>query len=238
MAKTQLPIGVRTSWVANDGHVGILGMSGMGKTTAARLLARAFGDETTLVAVDGTGEYRSKLGWTVADPIDWAAGGCVVHEPRGQLSEKCAEIIQAAMTMANAEFETGDPRRRVLLLEEAHSFLPGWNFTTGLPERDTVSRSARYILQARKFGLSFVFVSQRTAVVSKSAISQCENFVIFRTIDQTSLDFIESVVGSVFTEAVSGLRKFQALCVGPIFNAESPVIVDLLPPSALEIEDA
>jgi len=234
VANTHLPIGVRASWSANDGHVGVLGMSGMGKTTAARLLARAFDDSTRFVAVDGTGEYRSKLGWTDVDPIDWSQGGRSVHEPRGQLAEKCTEIIEAAMTAANAEFLRGEPDRRVLLLEEAHAFLPEWNFATSFPEKDTVSKSARFILQARKFGLSFIFVSQRTAVVSKSAISQCENFVIFRTIDQTSLDFIESVVGSVFRDAVSGLRKFQALCVGPIFNTESPVIVELLNPDEIE----
>jgi hypothetical protein len=202
----------------------------MGKTTAARLVANAFDDTSLFVTIDGTGEYKGKLHWTVANPIDWNQTGRFVHEPTGQQAEKCEEIIKAAMTVANNEYESGDSKRRVLLLEEAHSFLPELNFVTSYGERDTVARSARYILQARKFGLSFVFVSQRTAVVSKSALSQCENFIILRTIDQTSLDFIESVVGSIFRDAVSGLRKFQALCVGPIFNTESPVIIDLLAP--------
>lgn len=133
------------------------------------------------------------------------------------------------MDAASTEFQAGDPARRVLLIEEAHAFLPEWNFSTR-PEQENVHESARYILQARKFELSFVFVSQRTAVISKSALSQCENFMIFRAIDATSLDFIESVVGAEFRAAVAGLQRFQALCVGPIFNAESPVIVDLLPP--------
>lgn len=230
---TQIPIGVRTAWPANDGHVGILGMSGMGKTTAARLLARAFEGSGLFVTVDGTGEYKSKLGWTDVDPIDWTQTGSFVHEPKGQPAVKCTEIIKAAMTISNGEFQQGEPRRRVLLLEEAHSFLPEWTFATSAQEKDTVSKSARYILQARKFGLSFVFVSQRTAVVSKSAISQCENFVIFRSIDQTSLEFIESIVGPVFKDAVAGLRKYQALCVGPIFNTESPVIVELLHPDGI-----
>ena len=231
---TTLPIGVKTSWDANDGHVGVLGMSGMGKTTVARLLASAFDHESLFITVDGTGEYRGKLGWVVANPIDWEQTGRFVHEPTGEQAVRCEEIIKAAMTIANDEFQDGDPNRRVLLLEEAHSFLPEFNFVTSYAERDTVSRSARYILQARKFGLSFVFVSQRTAVVSKSAISQCENFIILRTIDQTSLDFVESVVGSVFRDAISGLRKYQALCVGPIFNSESPVIIDLLDPATID----
>ena len=138
------------------------------------------------------------------------------------------------MTAANTGFQGGVPSRRVLLIEEAHSFLPEWNFATRA-EQDNVNESARFILQARKFGLSFVFVSQRTAVISKSALSQCENFLMSRTIDATSLDFMESVVGPEFRAALAGLRRYQALCVGPIFNTESPVIVDLLAPEAAQV---
>jgi hypothetical protein len=226
---TQIPIGVRQSWDANDGHVGILGMSGMGKTNAAQLLSQAFGANTMFLVLDGTGEYRNKLAWQALPVIGWTTPGLWVHEPAGLPALRCKETIVALMTAANAEFQAGTPSRRVLLIEEAHSFLPEWNFATR-NEQDNVNESARYILQARKFGLSFVFVSQRTAVISKSALSQCENFLMFRTIDATSLDFIESVVGSEFRSAVAGLRRYQALCVGPIFNTEAPVIIDLLAP--------
>ena len=60
------------------------------------------------------------------------------------------------------------------MLEEAHAFLPEWNFTLQKSETN-VAYSTRMIMQARKFGLTFMIVSQRTAVVSKSALSQCED---------------------------------------------------------------
>jgi hypothetical protein len=223
---TQIPIGVKESWDANDGHVGILGMSGMGKTNAAQLLSRAFGADTLFLVLDGTGEYRAKLAWPSMPDNGWSTPGAWVYEPAGLPALRCKETINALMTAASTEFQAGTPSRRVLLVEEAHSFLPEWTFATK-SESDSVNASARFILQARKFGLSFVFVSQRTAVISKSALSQCENFLIFRTIDATSLDFIESVVGSEFRPAVAGLQRYQALCVGPIFNTEAPVIMDL-----------
>ena len=229
---TQIPIGVRASWEANDGHVAILGMSGMGKTNAAQLLSHAFNNDAVFIALDGTGEYRAKLAWETLPDDGWSSVGTWVYEPGGLPAETCKTTIRFLMTAANAEFQAGDPSRRVLLIEEAHSFLPEWNFSTR-PEQDNVHKSARYILQARKFGLSFVFVSQRTAVISKSALSQCENFLMFRTIDGTSLEFIESMIGPEFRAAVAGLQRFQALCVGPIFNTEAPVIVDLLPPNAM-----
>lgn len=227
---TKIPIRVLESWEANDGHVAILGMSGMGKTNAAQLLSRAFSAESVFIALDGTGEYRAKLAWQSLPTDGWSSAGTWVYEPGGLPASTCKTTIKALMEAANAEFPNGDPSRRVLLIEEAHSFLPEWNFATR-PEQDNVHESARYILQARKFGLSSVLVSQRTAVISKSALSQCENFLMFRTIDGTSLDFIESVIGSEFRTAVSGLRGYEARCVGPIFNTEAPVIVDLLPPA-------
>lgn len=206
---TQIPIGVRASWAPNDGHVAILGMSGMGKTNAAQLLARAFGNNATFIALDGTGEYRAKLAWQPLPANGWSSNGTWVYEPGGLPAATCRVTIKALMDAANTEFQAGEPSRRVLLIEEAHSFLPEWNFSTR-PEQDNVHESARYILQARKFGLSFIFVSQRTAVISKSALSQCENYLMFRTIDATSLDFIESVIGPEFRSAVSGLQRFQA----------------------------
>jgi DNA helicase HerA-like ATPase len=92
-----------------------------------------------------------------------------------------------------------------------------------------VAQSCRYILQSRKFGIGFIFVSQRTAVISKSALSQCESYIIFRSLDDTSLQYIEGVVGSEFRGVASGLNRYQAICVGPAFNTTVPVVVDLDP---------
>jgi DNA helicase HerA-like ATPase len=130
------------------------------------------------------------------------------------------------MKAANAEYLAGSPFRRVLLLEEAHGFVPEWNIST-FPQRDATAESTRYIMQARKFGLRFVMVSQRTAVVSKSALSQCENYVVLRTTDETSLTYLEAVMGREAREALPRLRRFEAVCMGPAFNADGPVIVSL-----------
>ena len=94
------------------------------------------------------------------------------------------------------------------------------------------------IMQARKYGLRFIIVSQRTAVVSKSALSQCDNYIVFRTIDHTGLEYIESMAGAAFRETLSNLRKYEALCMGPAFNADQPVIIELDPPALPAAEAA
>lgn len=58
--------------------------------------------------------------------------------------------------------------------------------------------------------------------------------MIFRTLDGTSLDYVESIVGPELRDAVSSLKRYQAICVGPAFSSAAPVIVDLDAPAAME----
>lgn len=228
---TSVEVGIRKDWMANHGHLAILGMSGMGKTTVAAKIAQLAQADDKFVIMDETSEYRSRLNFTVTQPgaLDWTVAGVEVYEPGGEMPESCERVVKDAMAAANAEYSNGsDPRRRFVLLEEAHGWLPEWNFTSR-GNADAVNRTCRYILQARKFNLTFVMVSQRTAVISKSAISQCENYIILRTLDQTSLEYVEGVIGQELRGLISELGKYEAVCVGPLFNSDFPIVVSLEP---------
>ena len=48
-------------------HLAILGMSGMGKSTVSRRLCDLLKDESFVVAMDGTSEYRTRFGLPVLD---------------------------------------------------------------------------------------------------------------------------------------------------------------------------
>lgn len=228
---TNIPVGIKRAWQSSDGHLAVLGMSGMGKTTVAAKLANLATPEDRFVMLDETSEYRTRLGHVpiaVAD-LDWNVGGVSVCEPGGDLPAQCRSIVEAAMAAAHAEYAAGgNPRRRFILLEEAHGWLPEWNFATR-EQADQVNRTSRYILQARKFNLTFIMVSQRTAVISKSALSQCENYIILRTLDQTSLEYVEGIVGPHLKKVIPELQRYEAICAGPLFNSDSPVIVTLDP---------
>lgn len=226
---TAVAIGLRVD-DERRGHIAILGMSGMGKSAVAHRICRTLGENNTVVALDTTGEYASRLGVPRFED-DLTARGFSVYEPSGDPPEKGAEFIKRCMDAGVAEYrdEEAELLPRVLLLEEAHSFVPEWNFALR-GQQDHVAYSTRMIMQARKFAITFVIVSQRTAVVSKSALSQCENYIILKTIDQTSLDYLESVVGPEMRNAIPSLNRFEAICVGPAFNTEEAVIVSLSAP--------
>jgi Helicase HerA, central domain len=225
---TRVPIGIRTD-DERRGHIAILGMSGMGKTAVAQRICKTFGADHTVVALDATGEYASRLDFPEWEN-DLNAPGHFVFQPRGEPPKEASNFIEGCMTAGDQEYrENKTPRRRVIMLEEAHAFLPEWNFALQKNETN-VAYSTRMIMQARKFGLTFMIVSQRTAVVSKSALSQCENYIILKTLDQTGLEYLESLVGREMRHAIPNLERYEAMCVGPAFNAEAPVIVSLAPP--------
>jgi hypothetical protein len=207
-------------------------MSGMGKTSVAHRLATALGQASTVVAVDVTGEYSAHLGCPAWDDTHVSDTGFWVWEPQGEPPKKAREIVEKLMKAGSDEYVGGaDPSRRVVFLEEAHALIPEWNFAAR-HHQDDVNFTTRMVMQSRKLGLTFVIVSQRTAVVSKSALSQCENYIVLRTIDETSLSYLEAIVGPEFREAVAHLERYEALCVGPEFNADGPVIISLDPPEA------
>ena len=97
-------------------------------------------------------------------------------------------------------------RQIMLVLEEAHTIVPE-TFGAGF-DYDTqwvVSRIGQIALQGRKYGVGLLVISQRTALVSKTILSQCNTFFTYSLIDQTSLNFLDSVYSSQHTRLVPNL---------------------------------
>lgn len=63
-------------------------------------------------------------------------------------------------------------------------------------------------------------------------LSQCENYIILKTVDETSLGYLEGIFGNVIRQAVPSLERYEAICAGPAFNSEGPVIVRLQDPGS------
>lgn len=210
-----------------QGHIAVLGMSGMGKTVAATRICEACGGSNVVVALDTTGEYRSRLGFPAWQQGDFDTLGHFAYEPAGHQPPLATAFIKECMDAGSNQYrKREEPTPRVVLLEEAHNFVP--EFPLALRDHQKpIGESTRYIMQARKFAITFLIVSQRTAVVSKTALSQCENYIILKTLDKTSLEYFESVVGPEVRNAIPTLGRYEAVCVGPAFNADEPVIVKL-----------
>lgn len=209
-----------------SGHIAVLGMSGMGKTHLVSMMCRSLGSEKFVLAVDTTGEYAQRLSFPSWNGEHVGVAGHYVHEPQGDPPARVRKLVENMMGKAYEEYTLGEHIPRLLCLEEAHSFVPEWNFCTR-NQQDEVTHTTRMIMQARKYGISFMIVSQRTAVVSKSALSQCESYAVFRTLDDTSLSYLETLAGPVVRDVAPALGRYEMLCIGPAFNADSPVVVSV-----------
>lgn len=117
-------------------------------------------------------------------------------------------------------------RQILIVLEEAHTIIPetfgsGFDTTTQF----VVSRIGQIALQGRKYGVGLLIVSQRTALVSKTILSQCNTFFTHALIDQTSLNFLESVYSHRHVKLIPNLRFLEFLAYGKAVRIERPILL-------------
>ena len=215
-----------------EGHLTILGMTKMGKTSLALRLARMLAADKRVVIMDQTGEYVGRRGLPCYDKDgDWSVAGLSVLEPRpvDTPPDFAFHFLEKIMAEAVSEYKSGDPSARVLIIDEAHQFVPepaGLSF--GTPGRDSAYKFGVSMMQVRKYGISIILVSQRTAVVAKSALSQCENLIAFRSVDQTGLDYLEAIAGSGIRSLLPQLGHGEAIVFGPALSTDGPVAIRVL----------
>lgn len=219
---------------ASTGHVLVLGMTKMGKTTLAMRLARALAQSRPVVILDQTGEYRTRHELPVCTAQSLIQSGLSLKEPaKGEVGPAVAlEFFEKLLDQVTSdEYEAKGTQGRTVVIEEAHQFIPepaGLGF--GTPGRDEAYKLGTLMMQIRKYGLSVVLISQRTAVVGKSAISQCENVIAFRSVDRTGLEYLDGIMGRESVELLPRLKQGQAIVAGPAFNADEPIAVQLAEP--------
>ncbi len=214
-----------------EGHLAILGMTKMGKSTFAHKIAKKLANFCWVTVLDQTGEYKSKLSVPLhTQNRDKNSPSLAVFEPTtGSVPPDVAlQCIEKIVTSAREEYDNDQLFNRVFIIDEAHQFIPepaviGYRG----PGRDSSLKIGALMMQIRKYGISMILISQRTAVIAKSALSQCENLIVFRSVDQTGLNYIESIIGNEATSFIPRLEQGQALCFGPAFSSNTPVVVQL-----------
>jgi hypothetical protein len=139
-------------------------------------------------------------------------------------SLRITELYLSAIMMRAKKYR--DTRQILLVLEEAHTIVPetggsGFDYDT----QWVVSRIGQIALQGRKYGVGLLVITQRTALVSKTILSQCNTFLTHSLIDQTSLNFLESVYSASHTRLISNLPNFHFLAFGKGLSSERPIIL-------------
>ncbi|MCD4734319.1 DUF87 domain-containing protein [bacterium] len=137
-------------------------------------------------------------------------------------SSEEAEIICKHLI---SKLKTNDNSSRCLLIfEEAHTLVPEGFSKKEHPEYHAAQQTSRYIMQGRKYGLGCFLISQRTATVTKSILSQCNSHIAFRAFDNTTIDFYSSIFGEL-AKSIPTLPDRQAIMFGDGFGLKRPVFV-------------
>ncbi len=127
-------------------------------------------------------------------------------------------------------------RRVCVVLEEAHTVIPEWNFI-GISDKGAqalVNNISQIALQGRKYGIGFIVIAQRTATVSKTVLTQCNTIIAFQCFDSTSLDFLSNYVPSAVAAALPNLRMRRAVAFGKAIRGPVPLMFDV--PEIVEVQ--
>jgi hypothetical protein len=149
------------------------------------------------------------------------------NDGEGTFPEVTAKFVEAAFNeLSRDELTPGveQPARLCIVFEEAHSLIPEWNQVAQDADKQQVNRTARKVLQGRKYGLGSLIVTQRTANVTKTILNQCNTIVALQSFDQTGLDFLRNYMGEGYSQAISTLPRLHGILVGRASCSRRPVI--------------
>lgn len=125
-----------------------------------------------------------------------------------------------------AKEKTFHGKRICVVLEEAHTVVPEWNFLGVEDKRSStvVNSISQIALQGRKYGVGFMVIAQRTANVSKTVLTQCNSVVAFQQFDRTSADFLANHMSADYLATLTRLKSRHAIAVGKAFSSGAPMI--------------
>jgi DNA helicase HerA-like ATPase len=177
-------------------------------------------DEAIRDLRDATQEQVSKFMEGV-DPL-------ALFELPGITNNKATLRVTELYLSSIMEWARKNPQKQrvLIVLEEAHTIIPetggaGFDFDT----QWVVGRIGQIALQGRKLQVGLLVVCQRTALVSKTILSQCNTFFTHTLIDQTSLSFLDSVYSHQHARLIPNLGRYEFIAYGKGIKAARPVIL-------------
>jgi hypothetical protein len=158
---------------------------------------------------------------STANSYEWLATqtACLLGSDGGKgikvidFSEVPADVLPVVTgTLARLLYDVQfwmSPEKRTpvtLLCDEAHLYLPVRDDADAV-QRQALGSFERIAKEGRKYGYSLVVVSQRPADVSKTILSQCNNFLALRLTNETD----QNVIKRLMPDSLAGLTSVLPL---------------------------
>lgn len=122
-----------------------------------------------------------------------------------------------------------------IILEEAHRYVQNDNdkFLLGYNIFERITK------EGRKYGVLLGLISQRPSEISETTVSQCSNFLIFKIIHPTDVEYIRQMVPNVNDEIMKKMQILQpGTCVAFGSAFKLPTIVRIPMPSPAPSSDS
>lgn len=119
-----------------------------------------------------------------------------------------------------------------IIIEEAHRYV----------QNDTDSEILGYNIfdritkEGRKYGVILGLITQRPSELSDTAISQCSNFLILRTLHPKDINYIKDMVPNISMETVELIKTLQpghCMAFGSAFKVPVQLVIDMPSPAPL-----
>lgn len=149
-----------------------------------------------------------------------------------RLAKVIAKIISRMLFTKACEASVRGNDAYHIIIEEAHRYV----------QRDSdidiigYNIFERITKEGRKYGVFLGLITQRPSELSDTAISQCSNFVILRTLHPNDLDYIRNMVPNISSEIVLQLKSLKpgnCIAFGSAFKVPVAMYIDLPDPRPL-----
>ena len=224
-------------------NTAIIGVTGSGKSYLAfHLIEAMVSNNIRLLILDLSRQHYLYLKSlnptplkTPADVSPWLASDSLIgiHQYAAaapsypQVTSQFVEEAFKELSKTVLRPGENEPARLCIVFEEAHSIIPEWNQVAIEADRIHVNKTARVILQGRKFGMGSLIITQRTANVTKTILNQCNTIFALQSFDQTGLDFLRNYLGDEYSNAISTLPPRRTILVGKASSSTRPIILGI-----------
>lgn len=152
------------------------------------------------------------------------------------IDDKFAKCLTKIFSKLFFEYTTGLENRGSfsihIVLEEAHRYVQNDNDleVIGYNIFDRITK------EGRKYGTILGFITQRPSELSKTALSQCSNFVVFRLFYPEDLNIVKGISSNVTNETLEKIKTLHpgmGLVFGTAFKV--PLLVNFPLPNPLPV---
>ena len=150
------------------------------------------------------------------------------------VDDRFAKTLTKIYSRIFFEYAKGLKRRATLpihiILEEAHRYVQNDS------DVDVIGYNIfdRITKEGRKYAVMMGLISQRPSELSTTALSQCSNFLIFKMLHPTDVEYIRQMVPNITTEILKKVKLLQpgtCIAFGSGFKLPSLIKLDMPDPA-------